>query len=75
MSKREFNDDLPQWAHLLREFGSFGIVAILLVFYVLKLEPALSRQTEANLILASKLERIDKTLDKFEMRMLEPKAK
>ena len=75
MSRQNFSDDLPQWAHLLREFGSFGIVAILLIFYVLKLEPALVRQTESNLAIASKLERIDRALEKLDFQFIQPKER
>jgi hypothetical protein len=67
VSKENFANQLPAWAHYLREFGSYGVLVVLLVFYILKLEPVLQNMNATQVKTIEKFERLERVLERLEL--------
>ncbi len=67
MSKENFSNQLPAWGHYLREFGAFGIIAALFVFFIVRLEPIMQEQNYLAARNLEKLDRLERVLERLEL--------
>lgn len=69
MSKEQLNESLPLWARVLRELGSFALVAAMLYWNMTSTTNVLEKIQETEVRIVSFLDHQSRVLDKLEARL------